>query len=223
MTTQSSSAHFVADTAEGPYEFSPEQCDSEGICVPAVIPWSHNTVALNNLSEAGQNDEWQIYHIGDGVVNKSIWSPCYNKSDVGQNSRDALNMLKTRGGNYKDGFDTDADSDAEIDSRVAEWERIWGSTSSLPAHVAKRSFESKTSEMIQIAKDFDCKPFNCSCQGFMDYYGANPGRPNFGYGCSPPVDGPAWFHSNHCRSVCVGCFDIRQKIFGKNNNPYPTD
>jgi hypothetical protein len=36
----------------------------------------HNTNA--NSSEA-----WQIWHIGDGVVNSSQWSPCFNKSDVG--------------------------------------------------------------------------------------------------------------------------------------------
>ena len=84
-TTQSSSAHFTSPTATGPFEFSPEQCDARGICTPAVVPWSHNTVASHNAtaSAAGADDAWQIWHIGDGVVNASIWGPCFNKSQVG--------------------------------------------------------------------------------------------------------------------------------------------
>lgn len=83
-TTQSSSAHFIANNATGPFEFSPEQCEGD-VCTPAVIPWSHNTVATHNItkSQNGAEDAWQIWHIGDGIVNASIWGPCFNKSDVG--------------------------------------------------------------------------------------------------------------------------------------------
>lgn len=80
-TTVSSSGHFVSDSPVGPFEFSPEQCEGE-VCTPTIIPWSHNTVAVHN-NEAGAAEAWQIWHIGDGVVNKSVFSPCFNKSQVG--------------------------------------------------------------------------------------------------------------------------------------------
>lgn len=80
-TTVSASGHFIGDSPVGPFEFSPEQCQGE-ICTPTIIPWSHNTVALHN-TEAAVNDTYQIWHIGDGVVPPSSFSPCFNKSEVG--------------------------------------------------------------------------------------------------------------------------------------------
>lgn len=80
-TTVSSSGHFVSDSPVGPFEWSPEQCEGD-VCTPAIIPWSHNTVALEN-TDAVPSAQWQIWHIGDGVVNASVFSPCFNKSQVG--------------------------------------------------------------------------------------------------------------------------------------------
>jgi hypothetical protein len=79
-TTVSSSGHFVADSPVGPFEFSSEQCEGE-VCTPAIIPWSHNTVAMHNTA-AGEGEAWQIWHIGDGIVNASVFSPCFNKSQT---------------------------------------------------------------------------------------------------------------------------------------------
>eukprot|EP00729_Bicosta_minor_P013611 gene13611-5380_t len=80
-TTVSSSGHFIGDSPVGPFEFSPEQCKGE-VCTPTIIPWSHNTVAMHN-TDADATDAWQIWHIGDGIVNASVFSPCFNKSEVG--------------------------------------------------------------------------------------------------------------------------------------------
>ena len=74
-TTVSSSAHFVSDSPIGPFHWSDEQCTGD-ICDPIVIPWSHNTVATVI------DDRYQIWHIGDGIVDPSEFSPCFNKSDV---------------------------------------------------------------------------------------------------------------------------------------------
>lgn len=82
-TTVSSSGHFVSDSPVGPFQFSPEQCEN-GVCTPTVIPWSHNTVAnFNTSATLGADDAWQIWHIGDGVVNASVFSPCFSKTQVG--------------------------------------------------------------------------------------------------------------------------------------------
>eukprot|EP00040_Diaphanoeca_grandis_P001641 m.19049 g.19049 ORF g.19049 m.19049 type:complete len:456 (-) comp12323_c0_seq1:657-2024(-) len=80
-TTVSSSGHFIGDSPVGPFEFSPEECNGD-ICTPTIIPWSHNTVAMHNPS-AANSSTWQIWHIGDGVVNTSAFAPCFNKSEVG--------------------------------------------------------------------------------------------------------------------------------------------
>jgi hypothetical protein len=81
-TTVSSSAHFVSEEGPvGPFEFSPEQCTGD-VCSPSIIPWSHNTVAMQNTN-AKPSEAWQIWHIGDGIVNASKFSPCFNKSEVG--------------------------------------------------------------------------------------------------------------------------------------------
>ena len=81
-TTASASAHFVSSSPVGPFTFSSEQCEGD-ICTPAVIPWSHNTVAMIDPGGTAAGAEWQIWHIGNGVVPKNDWSPCYNKSSVG--------------------------------------------------------------------------------------------------------------------------------------------
>jgi len=80
-TTVSSSGHFIGDSPVGPFEFSPEQCVGE-VCTPTIIPWSHNTVAMYN-PKAADSASWQIWHIGDGIVNTSAFSPCFNRSEVG--------------------------------------------------------------------------------------------------------------------------------------------
>ena len=80
-TTVSSSGHFVSDSPVGPFEFAAEQCEGD-VCTPTIIPWSHNTVAMHStVAEASQ--QWQIWHIGDGIVNASVFSPCFNRSQVG--------------------------------------------------------------------------------------------------------------------------------------------
>jgi hypothetical protein len=79
-TTASSSAHLTASTPAGPFTWFEGDCDGNGICTPPVIPWSHNTVALRSPT----SPEYQIWHIGDGLVEKSVWYPCFNRSDVGQ-------------------------------------------------------------------------------------------------------------------------------------------
>jgi len=68
-TTASASAHFVSSSPVGPFTFSSEQCEGD-ICTPAVIPWSHNTVAMIDLGGTAAGAEWQIWHIGNGVVPK---------------------------------------------------------------------------------------------------------------------------------------------------------
>jgi hypothetical protein len=76
-TTASSSAHLVADSPAGEFTWSPEQCNAQGVCIPALIPWSHNTVVLQNAP--GVSPKLLIYHVGDGIVPESVWSPCYEK------------------------------------------------------------------------------------------------------------------------------------------------
>ena len=79
-TTVSASAHFVSDEADGAFEWFEGDCDGKGVCTPIVIPWSHNTVIATNAGD--QSPRFLLAHIGDGVVNPSQWSPCYNRSDV---------------------------------------------------------------------------------------------------------------------------------------------
>ncbi len=152
-TTQSSSAHFISPNATGPFEFSPEQCDDDGICTPVIIPWSHNTAAIHNTSatkDAG--DAWQIWHVGNGTVDSSVWSPCFNKSQVGGR--------------------------AEILERTQTMGNL-----------------------------FDCKPFNCTCQGWADYFGADQSAPHYGNGCAPP-DAVAWSTVHKCRAATTGTYCV---------------
>lgn len=85
-TTASASAHFVSDTLAGEYRWSPEQCSAAGVCVPSVIPWSHNTVAVTD-ARFPSDAAVQIWHVGDGVVPASVWSPCWNASEAGPHAR----------------------------------------------------------------------------------------------------------------------------------------
>ena len=78
-TTVSSSAHFVSDTADGAFSWAELTCAGD-ICTPLVIPWSHNTVVTEN--GAGASPHILVAHIGDGVVDPSKWSPCFNKSEA---------------------------------------------------------------------------------------------------------------------------------------------
>ena len=85
-TTDSSSAHFVGKTPTGAFEWAAEECDAHGVCAPTIPPWSHNTVPIVTGSGPGAappDEAWQIWHIGDGIVNRSVWAPCFNKSEVG--------------------------------------------------------------------------------------------------------------------------------------------
>jgi hypothetical protein len=81
-TTQSASAHFVAASPAGEYAWGPEQCTPDGVCTPAIIPWSHNTVALADASFPAAA-RYQIFHVGDGVVPAAKWAPCWNASEAG--------------------------------------------------------------------------------------------------------------------------------------------
>ena len=78
-TTASSSAHFVSSQPEGPFSWAPSDCD-ENICTPVVIPWSHNTVIVENINQS--SPRYLLFHIGDGIANSSYWYPCYNTSDI---------------------------------------------------------------------------------------------------------------------------------------------
>ena len=86
-TTDSSSAHFTAANATGPFEWAEEECEGS-ICEPSLPPWSHNTVALAETSSRGGKglppaaEAHQIWHVGDAILNASVWSPCFNASEV---------------------------------------------------------------------------------------------------------------------------------------------
>ena len=80
-TTKSSSAHFTAGSAAGPYTWGAEQCDVNGVCTPAIIPWSHNTVVIEDPA-ANASERFQIWHVGDGVAPPAEWAPCFNASEV---------------------------------------------------------------------------------------------------------------------------------------------
>jgi hypothetical protein len=79
-TSVSSSAHMVADSPAGRYTWGGEQCVGE-ICTPSIVPWSHNTVLLEDDDAGAQ--KYQIWHVGDSSADPSKWSPCFNFSEVG--------------------------------------------------------------------------------------------------------------------------------------------
>ena len=79
-TTDSSSAHFVADELDGAYSWADVDCDASGVCTPIIAPWSHNTVCAEN--GPGRSPRYLVAHIGNGVVDPAQWAPCFNKSDV---------------------------------------------------------------------------------------------------------------------------------------------
>jgi hypothetical protein len=51
------------------------------------------------------------------------------------------------------------------------------------------------------APTFDCKVFNCTCQGFADYYGAISG---VGWGCVPQPAGKEWWSAHGCSARTNG-------------------
>lgn len=79
-TTASSSAHFISNDPVGPYSWAPTDCGPDNVCAPSVIPWSHNTVMVENIP--GEEPRYLLFHIGDGVADPSYWYPCYNLSDI---------------------------------------------------------------------------------------------------------------------------------------------
>lgn len=78
-TTVSSSGHFVSDAPDGAFSWADSSC-SGPVCTPIVIPWSHNTVVVEN--GPGLSPGILVAHIGDGVVDPSKWAPCFNMSEV---------------------------------------------------------------------------------------------------------------------------------------------
>lgn len=105
-TTASASAHFVTDSPAGAYAWSPEQCDASGrVCVPSVIPWSHNTVAVSDASFPA-DARYQVWHVGDGIVPSPVWSPCWNASEVGPREAGSAALLPRERG---DGWSVGAD------------------------------------------------------------------------------------------------------------------
>jgi len=114
----------------GPFEFSPEQCKGD-VCSPTIIPWSHNTVAVHN-TDAKAAEAWQIWHIGDGVVNASVFSPCFNKSEVG-----AFDLVAAAG--------SSADDSSKLDSRLAlpPDEFVYISSAASPSGPWTRAFDNK--------------------------------------------------------------------------------
>lgn len=83
-TTASASAHFVADSPAGAYAWGPEQCPGGEVCTPSVIPWSHNTVFLEDPASEPMGARFQIWHVGDGIAPAADWAPCFNYSEVGR-------------------------------------------------------------------------------------------------------------------------------------------
>jgi hypothetical protein len=66
----------------------------------------HNT-------NAKPSEAWQIWHIGDGIVNKSKFSPCFNKSEIG--AFDLVNSADAAAAGANSGnFQTKADPGAEV-------------------------------------------------------------------------------------------------------------
>jgi hypothetical protein len=52
-------------------------------------------------------------------------------------------------------------------------------------------------------KAMNCSLFNCTCQGFADYYGAIAGT---GWGCAPQPAGKDWWAAHHCNAKTKGGF-----------------
>ena len=51
------------------------------------------------------------------------------------------------------------------------------------------------------APSINCSLFECSCQGFADYYGAIAGE---GWGCAPQPAGASWWSKHHCTQRAKG-------------------
>ena len=71
-TTKSSIAHATAAAPEGPYTFAPG-VDSQLV----VPPWSHGA----SVTRDPATGEYLLFHIGNGRVSPSTWSPCYNPAE----------------------------------------------------------------------------------------------------------------------------------------------
>jgi len=72
--------------------------------------------------------------------------------------------------------------------------------------------------------EFDCKMFNCTCQGFADWYGTVNGR---SYGCAATATAQKWWAAHRCvataspgsyRGGCEGCFS-RSRYEGRSGIP----
>jgi hypothetical protein len=71
-TSKSSIAHATASAPTGPYTFAPG-VDSQLV----VPPWSHGA----SVSRDPVTGEYLLFHIGNGAVAPSTWSPCYNPAE----------------------------------------------------------------------------------------------------------------------------------------------
>ena len=60
--------------------------------------------------------------------------------------------------------------------------------------VLRRAVLSSALAALARGAHWSCAPFNCSCQGFADYYGTYAGR---GFGC-PDAPAKQWWESHHC-------------------------
>ena len=71
-TTKSSIAHATSSAPTGPYSIPPG--DDAQLVVP---PWSHGAYVVRDPPTG----EYLLIHIGDGLVDKSTWAPCYSSSE----------------------------------------------------------------------------------------------------------------------------------------------
>jgi hypothetical protein len=71
-TTKSSIAHATALTPTGPFTFAAG--DDAQLVVP---PWSHGAI----VTQDPVSKKYLLFHIGNGLVAPSTWSPCYNSSE----------------------------------------------------------------------------------------------------------------------------------------------
>ena len=71
-TTKSSIAHATARSPTGPYELAPG-ADAQLV----VPPWSHGAYVTRDPPTG----EYLLIHIGNGLVDKRTWAPCYNSSE----------------------------------------------------------------------------------------------------------------------------------------------
>ena len=63
--------------------------------------------------------------------------------------------------------------------------------------------ETSSREQSTPTSALNCSLFNCSCQGFADYYGAVAGE---GWGCCPQPEGKDWWSTHHCTARTHGSY-----------------